>query len=76
MTIAERLRQEGMEKGKPEGSVAVVSRLIAKKIHINSDESFARLKALKPEDIMELADHIMETDSYDDIKFWILQKTK
>ena len=71
--------QKGMQKGRQEGmqkgASTVVSKLMAKKFRVDPEDSFVALKALSPEEIIELADKIMESDSYDDIKIWILKKT-
>lgn len=72
MTIAERIREEGIQQGEKR----LLCRQIARKYGLSSDEITSYLEHLKGETLPELSDFILELDSFDQIKPWIQQQKK
>jgi len=79
-TITEHYINIGIQKGKLEGiqkgTTSVLSKLIAKKFQVAPKESLVFLKLLSPQDMIELTDIVLDCDSWDNIKAWILERAK
>jgi len=57
-----------------EGHVMMLSHLLTKKYHVPSEGLAPRLEGLSSEALMELGEHVLECDSFEDIQRWIRQK--
>ncbi len=68
--IAQMLRNEGFQ----EASRAFLNRLLTKKYHVSPEGLAPRLEGLSSEDLLELGEHVLECDSFEDIQRWIRQK--
>ena len=71
MTIADRIRKEGMNEGIHLGEKRLLSRLIARKYGLSPKVVDAYLEKQSPEALLELGDRILEWDSFDRVEEWL-----
>ncbi|OQY60113.1 MAG: hypothetical protein B6245_03160 [Desulfobacteraceae bacterium 4572_88] len=57
-----------------EGNIMLLSHLLTKKYHVSPEGLAPRLEGLSSEALMELGEHILECDSFEDIQGWIRQR--
>ncbi len=57
-----------------EGMAEFLNRLLTKKYHVSPEGLAPRLEGLSSEDLLELGEHVLECDSFEDIQRWIRQK--
>ncbi|MCP4346742.1 MAG: DUF4351 domain-containing protein [Desulfobacterales bacterium] len=53
------------------GRIILLSRMLAKKYHLPPESLTDKLKGLSSEQILDLGEHIIECDSFEDIELWI-----
>jgi hypothetical protein len=66
MTIAEQIRQEGIQQGE----IRLLCRLIAKKYGLSEKVVQAYLENQNSTTLLELGDRILEWDSFDRVEEW------
>ena len=74
LRLLEKGRQEGRQEGFQQGNVMLLSRLFAKKFHIAPEDMKARLEGLRPEDLVELGEYLLDCESYDEMLSWIQRR--
>lgn len=72
--IAQWLKEEGRQEGFQQGNVMLLSRLFRKKFRQDFDEFRPLLDGLRPEDLLELGEYLLECQSVDDLRSWIEQR--
>ena len=78
MTLAEQLRnegkeegiQQGMQQGIQQGTKELLSRQVARKFQVKTDDVQPVFTGLTKEQMEELGERLFEAESLDDIKRW------
>ena len=68
--------KRGKKIGEKKAMQRLIARLMAKKFKINIQKITPRLRALRPNDIIELGDHILSMNSFEDAFQWIDERKK
>jgi len=71
MTIAEQIRQEGIQQGIQQGEIRLLCRLIAKKYGLSEKVVQTYLENQTAKTLLELGDRILEWDSFDRVEEWL-----
>ena len=66
--------QEGLQEGLQEGHQILLGRLLVKKYQQSSESITALLKGLRPTDLIELGEYLLDCSSFDEIRCWIQQR--
>ncbi len=65
------IRQVILEQGMQQGQSGLLSRLIAKKFHLPSDNVADSLHDLRLEDLAELGEYLLDCELIDELQEWI-----
>ena len=69
--IMRQLREQGREQGRQEGQEALVLRQLTRRLGMLSPLTRARLTQLRSEQILNLADALLDFQSLDDLEQWL-----
>ncbi len=71
--IKQILMEEGWKEGRQEASFSLLSRLLTKKFQLSQDQ-IGMLDGLRPEDMFDLGEFMLECDSFEEIEKWIQRR--
>jgi hypothetical protein len=71
--IKQILKEEGWKEGRQEASFNLLSRQLTKKFRLSQDQ-IRMLEGLRPEDMFDLGEFMLECDSFEEIENWIQQR--
>jgi predicted transposase YdaD len=74
MTIAEQIRQEGIQQGIQQGEIRLLCRLIAKEYGLSEKVVQTYLENQNTKTLLELGDRILEGDSFDRVEEWLANR--
>ena len=67
MTVAEQLRQEGIQQGIQQGEIQVVNKLLQLKFGQEAESHHARLAQLSPIELETLVEKVMKASSLEEV---------
>jgi len=71
--IKQILKEEGWKEGREEASFSLLSRLLTKKFRLSQDQ-IRMLEGLRPEDMFDLGEFMLECDRFEEIEKWVQQR--
>ena len=74
MGLASVLRKEGRDEGMQQGTMKLLSRLIAKRFQVSSDSVHPIFVGLTTEQLEELGERFLEAESLEEIRDWAEEK--